>query len=45
MKPGSEGDRARADRYEDRLNTPGVAIVPFDRGAARIYAGLRGDRS
>jgi len=45
VKPISMGNYAWADRYEKLLNTPGVSLLPFDRGCARIYAQLRQDRS
>jgi predicted nucleic acid-binding protein len=41
----SAGDSAWAERYEKMLDTPGVSVLPFDRGAARIYARLRQDPS
>jgi len=34
-----------ADRYERMLSTRGIHIVDFNRDAARIYAGLRQDRT
>jgi predicted nucleic acid-binding protein len=34
-----------AERYEKLLSSPGVTVVDFDRRAARIYAGLRLDRT
>lgn len=45
VKPLSAGDSAWAERYEKMLDTPGVSVLPFDRGAARIYARLRQDPS
>ncbi len=34
-----------AERYERFLNSPGVALIPFERQAARIYAKLRRERT
>jgi len=34
-----------ANKYGHFLTTTGVQLVPFDRDAARIYAGLRQDRT
>ncbi len=45
VKPLELGDVAWADRYEKLLSAPGVCILTFDRGAARVYAQLRRDRS
>lgn len=45
VKPLAVGDLAWADKYEKLLNTPGVSLLPFDRGSARIYAGIRQDKS
>jgi predicted nucleic acid-binding protein len=45
VKPLESNDEALADRYERILRTPGVSVLPFDRGCARIYARLRRDRS
>lgn len=45
VKPLSVGDIAWADRYEKLLNTPGVAMLTFDRASARIYAQLRQDKT
>lgn len=45
MKPLAAGDVVWADRYEKFLSTPGVSVLPFDRGAARIYAQLRQDNA
>ncbi len=44
VKPLASNDESLADRYEKLLSTPGVSIIPFDRGGARIYARLRQDR-
>ena len=45
VKPLATGDVAWAERYEKQLQTPGVALIPFDRSCARIYAQIRQDRS
>jgi|SRR5579884_2592047 len=45
VKPYSTGDEAWAERYEKLLNTPGVSILSFDRGASRLYARIRQDRT
>jgi predicted nucleic acid-binding protein len=45
VKPLAVGDLAWADKYEKLFNTPGVSLLPFDRGAARIYAEIRRDKS
>lgn len=45
VKPLAVGDLAWADKYEKLLNTPGVSLLPFDRGSARIYAEIRQDKS
>ena len=45
VKPLAVGDLTWADKYEKLLNTPGVSLLPFDRGSARIYAGIRQDKS
>lgn len=45
VKPTSLGRRDLAEKYEQLMNTPGVAIVDFDRECARIYAALRADKS
>ena len=45
VKPLAVGDTAWADRYEKLLDTPGVAVLPFDRSCARVYARLRKDRT
>jgi predicted nucleic acid-binding protein len=43
VKPLAAEDLAWADRYEKMLDTPGVSVLAFDRGCARIYARLRRD--
>ncbi|MGH9615743.1 MAG: type II toxin-antitoxin system VapC family toxin [Acidobacteriaceae bacterium] len=45
VKPLEAGDLAWADKYEKLLNTPGVSLLPFDRGAARLYADIRQDKT
>jgi predicted nucleic acid-binding protein len=45
VKPLAAGDIAWADRYEKLLNTPGMSVLPFDKGCARIYAQLRRDKT
>lgn len=45
MKPLRAGDIAWADRYEKLLSTPGMSVLPFDKGPARIYAQLRRDKT
>ena len=45
VKPLAAGDLAWADNYEKLLNTPGVSLLPFDRGAARSYAEIRQDKT
>jgi predicted nucleic acid-binding protein len=45
VKPLSVGDQTWADKYERLLATPGVSVLPFDRGAAHHYALLRQDKS
>ena len=45
VKPFATGDQAWADQYEKLLSTPGLSMLSFDRGAARIYARLRQDKS
>jgi predicted nucleic acid-binding protein len=45
VKPLEAGDIAWADRYEKLLSGPGISVVPFDKGPARIYAQLRRDRA
>jgi predicted nucleic acid-binding protein len=45
VKPLLAGDLAWADRYEKLLSGPGISVVPFDKGPARIYAHLRRDKT
>ena len=45
VKPLSLGDVGWADRYEKLLSSPGMSVVPFDKGSARIYAQLRRDKT
>lgn len=45
VKPLAAGDVAWANQYESLINTPGVSVLTFDRGCARIYAGLRQKKS
>ena len=45
VKPLEAGDAAWADRYEKLLSAPGVCLLTFDRGAARVYAHLRRDKT
>lgn len=45
VKPLAVGDLAWADKYEKLLNTPGVSLLPFDRGSARMYAEIRQDKT
>jgi len=44
VKPMEKGDVELCDRYESALTTAAI-MLPFDTRAARIYAGLRTDRS
>jgi len=43
VRPISLGDSVLVNRYEQALNDPAVALIPFDRDAGRIYARLRQD--
>jgi predicted nucleic acid-binding protein len=43
--PLQKGDGRLADQYERILTSSGVHLVDFDRVAARIYAGIRLDKS
>jgi predicted nucleic acid-binding protein len=43
--PLHKGDAKLADQYERILTSPGVHLLDFDRIAARIYAGVRLDKS
>ena len=45
VKPLEAGATDLADRYNRFLDSPGVRLIPFDRGCARIYANLRLDRT
>jgi uncharacterized protein len=44
VKPMERGDRELSKKYEETLNTTSL-LIPFDVKAAKIYAGLRSDRS
>ena len=44
VKPLEHGDDALSRRYEEVLSREAV-LVPFNAEAARVYAGLRRDRS
>ncbi len=44
VKPLELGRTDAVANYERLFSSPGVALVPFDRDAARIYAKLRQDR-
>ena len=44
IKPLEVGDEVLARRYETAL-LQGAVIIPFDVDAARIYAGIRKDRT
>src|SRR5262245_40834783 len=45
VAPIQYGDHAIANNYEKFLRPPNVRIVDFDRGAARIYAAIRSDKT
>ena len=45
VKPLAAGEREWVRRFESFLDSPGVEMVPFDRDAARAYAGIRSDRT
>ena len=45
VKPLEMNRTDTADRYERFLSSNGVHMVAFDRQAARIYAGIRRDRT
>jgi predicted nucleic acid-binding protein len=45
VRPVRMGNRSLAEEYEKLLCEPRVTLVDFDRAAARIYAGLRQDKS
>jgi len=44
VKPMEHGDRELSKKYEATLITTSL-LIPFDVKAAKIYAGLRSDRS
>ena len=44
-QPLSQGDLRLAELYEEKLGSPGVHLLDFDRAAARNYARIRLDRS
>lgn len=44
-QPLSMGDLRLAELYEEKLGSPGVHILDFDRSSARHYARIRLDRS
>jgi predicted nucleic acid-binding protein len=44
-QPLSKGDTRLADLYEEKLSSPGVHLLDFDRVSARNYARIRLDRS
>ena len=44
-QPLSQGDLRLAELYEEKLGSPGVHLLDFDRVAARNYARIRLDRS
>ena len=44
-QPLSQGDTKLAELYEEKLGSPGVHLLDFDRAAARNYARIRLDRS
>jgi len=44
VKPLEQGDEELARKYEEAVAVTAL-MLPFDAKAARIYAGLRGDRS
>ena len=43
-QPLSKGDTRLADLYEEKLGSPGVHLLDFDRISARNYARIRLDR-
>lgn len=45
VKPLSTGNTGWAKRYENLLDSPGIVLVPFDRGCARLFAQIRADRT
>ncbi len=44
-KPLALGQSDLAAQYERLLTSPGVALLPFDRASARVYARIRQDKS
>jgi uncharacterized protein len=44
VKPLESGDQRLARKYEEAITATSV-MLPFDNQAARIYAGLRADRT
>ncbi len=44
VKPLERGDELLCRKYEEVLAAE-ATLIPFDRGAARIYAQIRGDRT
>jgi len=44
-QPLSHGDKRLAESYEEKLSSPGMHILDFDRVAARNYARIRLDRT
>jgi predicted nucleic acid-binding protein len=44
VKPAEVGDEGLQRSYEEAI-TEGAVLVPFDRVAARLYAGIRRDRT
>ena len=43
--PLAQGDAKLAQLYEEKLASPGMHILDFDRAAARLYARIRLDRT
>jgi predicted nucleic acid-binding protein len=44
-QPLSQGNTRLAEIYEQKLGSPGIHMLDFDRAAARNYARIRLDRS
>ena len=44
-QPLSQGNTKLADIYEQKLTSPGVHLLDFDRSSARLYARIRLDRT
>jgi uncharacterized protein len=44
VKPIERGEHALAEKYEEAIEAASL-VIPFEAKAARIYAGLRTDRS